>query len=151
MKMKILCLAACAAIGISSACMAGEVVAVERFDGTSLGFLLKNSLSNATLSVSGPDDFHVSVFSETGALMLDLGKLGPVEDGLYKYEITAATDQRLKVRTPLDNGRGTKESITPYKSVAMSGTFLVKDGKIFKPSSAAKEGRRDEPTGGTAK
>ena len=151
MKMRALCLAACAAVGMSSACRADDIVAAEQFDGTKLGFLLKSSLSNATLSVSGPDAFHASVFSKTGAIALDLRKLGLVEDGFYRYQISAATDQPMRVRTPLNNGRDEKVKFTPRKGVTMSGTFLVKDGKIVKPVPAAKEGRRDNPTGEMAK
>ena len=99
MKTTTLCLAACAAIGLSSACLADDMVAAEQFGGTSIGFLLKSSLSRATLSVSGPDAFHASVYSESGAIALDLGKFGPVEDGFYKYEITAATDQPRSTST----------------------------------------------------
>ena len=151
MKTTTLCLAACAAIGLSSACLADDMVAAEQFGGTSIGFLLKSSLSRATLSVSGPDAFHASVYSESGAIALDLGKFGPVEDGFYKYEITAATDQPMRVRTPLNNGRDEKVKFTLHKGVAMNGTFRVKDGKIVKPVPAAKEGRRDNPTGEMAK
>jgi hypothetical protein len=151
MRTATLCLAACAAIGMSSACLADDMVAAEQFGGTSLGFLLKGTLNNATLTVSGPDDFHASASSKTGAVALDLGKQGAVEDGLYTYQITAASADRAKVRTSLDNGRDREAEMKQYKGVTMSGTFLVKDGKVVQPAPAAKESRRDAATGGVAK
>ena len=151
MTMRTLCLAACAVIGLSGACLADEKFAAEKFGGTSLGFLLKKSLSNVTLSVSGPDDFHASVFSKTGSVALDLRKFGPVEDGIYRYQITAATDQKLKVRTTFNNGRDAKERIAPHKSVAMGGMFRVRNGKIVKPAPATKNSRRDQMTREKAK
>jgi hypothetical protein len=152
MKTATLCLTTCAAIGLSTACLAAEdMVAAEQFSGANVGFLLKGSLSNTTLTVSGPDDFHASVFSKTGAAAIDLSTLGPLEDGIYSYQLTAATNQPAKVRTLLNNGRDSKEQITPRMGMAMSGTFMVKDGKIVKPAPASKESRRDTATGGMAK
>jgi hypothetical protein len=151
MRTATLCLATCAAIAISSACLADDMVAAEKFSGTNLGFQLQNSLSNATLAVSGPDDFHASASSKTGAIALDLAKLGPVEDGVYHYQITAATPDLAKVRTSLNNGRDRAAEMKQRKSVAMSGTFQVKDGKIVAPVPAAKDSRRDAPAGGMAK
>ncbi len=105
MKTTILCLATCAAIGISSACLAHHMVSAEKLGGTKVGFLLKDLLGNATLTVSGPDSYHASAFSKSGALAIDLGESGRVEDGLYTYQITAATADLATVRTPLNNGR----------------------------------------------
>ena len=103
------------------------------------------------LSVAGPDDFHASTFSKSGAVAIDLGKFGALEDGLYHYQITAATDQPAKVRTPLDDGRDANAKVKPLKSVEMSGTFDVKGGNIVEPAANAKDTGRDMPTGGTAK
>jgi hypothetical protein len=151
MKTTILCLAASATIGLSGACLADDMVAAKKFSGTSLGFLLTGALSNTTLSVAGPDDFHASAFSKSGAVAIDLGKFGPLEDGVYNYQVTAATDQPAKARTPLDNGRSSAAEAARRNGVAMSGTFTVKGGQIVEPAASAKESRRDMPTGGTAK
>jgi hypothetical protein len=151
MKITMLCLAACAAVGMSSACLADDMVAADKMGGTKVGFLLKDALSNATLTVSGPDSFHASAYSKSGAVAIDLGESGPVEDGVYNYQITAATAELAKVRTPLDNGRDRAAEITPHQSMATSGTFLVKGGAIVKPTPVSKESNRDEPTGGTTK
>jgi hypothetical protein len=151
MKTTVLCLAACATIGLSGTCLADDMISAKQVGGTSLGFLLNGSLSNATLSVSGPDDFHASAYSKSGAVAIDLGKLGALDDGTYQYQITAATDQPAKVRTPLNNGRDAEAETAQRRGVAMSGTFMVKNGKIVEPAASAKESRRDQPTGGTTK
>jgi hypothetical protein len=151
MKPKILGLMTCAAIALPTACLAAEdMVAAEQFSGANVGFLLKGPLSDVTLSVSGPDEFHASVFSRSGAVAIDLSKSGPLEDGIYHYELTAATDQPATVRPSLDDGRDPQQQIKPRKSMGMSGTFMVKDGKIFKSVASAKESRRDaQPEGAT--
>ena len=151
MKIRVLCLATCATMALSSACFADDMISASQLAGTSVGFLLKSPLSNATLSVSGPDEFHASAFSKSGAVAIDLAKLGALEDGTYNYQVTAATDQPAKVRTPLDNGREPAAEIGRRQSVAMSGTFVVKGGKIVEPSASAKDSKRDEPARGTSK
>ena len=151
MKTTVLCLATCAALGLSGACHADDMVAAKQFSGTNLGFLLKGALRNSTLSVAGPDDFHASTFSKSGAVAIDLGKFGALEDGLYHYQITAATDQPANVRTPLNDGRDDNAKVKLLKSVEMSGTFDVTGGKIVEPVANAKDSGRDTPTGGTAK
>ena len=86
-----------------------------------------------TLSVTGPNEFHATVSSRGGAA-LDLARFGPVDDGEYTYHLTAATEEPVKIRTPLDNGReGGKAGV---KSAAASGTFLVKDGVIVRRGTA---------------
>ena len=150
-KATVLCLAACLAIGAAGASLADDMVASKKVGDKSVAFMLKRPLSNSTLSVSGPDDFHARVYSKSGEVAIDLGKFGALEDGVYHYDITAATDQPAKVRTPLDNGRDAKANVAPRLGVAMSGTFTVKDGKIVEPPAGAKEGKRDMPAGGTAK
>jgi hypothetical protein len=94
------------------------------------------------LSIAGPNEFSATSFSKSGAPSIDLRRFGAVEDGTYTYHLTAATDEKVKARTRLDNGRD-QASADPVKSVDTSGTFNVKDGVIVKRVSA-KPNKRDE-------
>jgi len=72
---------------------------------------------------------------------VDLRRLGAVQDGVYTYHLTAATDERVNSHDQLDNGRDARAS-APLKSVATSGSFRVQGGQIVKPD-AKPPTRRD--------
>jgi hypothetical protein len=133
-------LAALLAVGFSSACFADDIVAAEQITGSKLGVQLKTPLHNARLTISGPDGFHASASSKSGEVAIDLSASGAMEDGEYSYQLTAATGEKAKVRTKLNNGRD--RDAEPLKGVAMSGTFNVKAGKIIKPDPTVREDNR---------
>ena len=136
MRFTSLGLAACLAAGVSSACPAQDLKATERLAGTQIGFDPGASYSNYTLSVSGPNGFSASVSSSTGTPTIDLRRFGAFDDGTYSYQLTAASDEKIAMRTPLDNGRSGRAADSKLKAVALSGQFLVKGGTIVKPSTA---------------
>lgn len=142
MRSTVLALLALAAGGASGAVAAEPMIAAEQIAGSKIGILLSNGLSNATLSVSGPNDFHADTSSKAGALAIDLASHGQLDDGTYVYQVTASTGKPAASRSTLDNGRDKSVEIQPTQSTAMSGTFQVKDGKIIKPE-PGKSGRRD--------
>ena len=135
-------LAAGLALGLSSGCPADDLTADQRFTETGVAFDLKGPYSNVTLTVSGPDDFHASAFSRSGAPAIDLRRVGAVADGAYTYQLTAATGEKVKTRTPLDDGRDRRATSEPLKGVSTSGTFHVRNGVIVKPDPHARE---DQP------
>jgi len=140
MKAAVIVTAAGLALGLAGAALADDLKADARFSETGVGFDLKGTYSDVTLTVVGPNDFHASAHAKSGAPTLDLRRFGSVEDGTYTYQLTAASDEKVKVRTRLDDGREARGA-EPLKGVATSGTFHVKDGVIVKraakPDSAA--------------
>ena len=80
MKSATIGLAAFLAVG-SSACLADDFVAAEQHAGSKMEFRLKPSIANATLSVAGPNNFHASTFSKSGAAAIDLSQFGRLDDG----------------------------------------------------------------------
>ena len=135
-------LAACLAAGLSGACLADDLPVTERFSGTTLGFEIKGTFSNVTLTVSGPNSFMGGAFVRAGAPSLDLRAAGTIEDGVYAYHLTAATDDKVRYNTPrLDDGRDASAP-AELKSVSASGNFMIKDGSIV-PRRTAPEGRAD--------
>ena len=141
MKSATIAFAALLAVGVSSACLADDILSAAQVAGSRLGFLVKPKLANATLSISGPNNFHASTFSKDGALAIDLKQFGPLDDGIYNYQLTASGGTMVTVRTPLNNGRD-KEPKQQHVGVSMSGTFQVKGGEIVKPDTAKTE-RKD--------
>ena len=136
-------LAAVLAVGISNACLADDIVATEQVADQRLGLQLKATFANATLSVTGPNGFHASTYSKSGAVAIDLSQFGPLPDGAYNYEVTASSRETITIRTPLDNGRSGRPKTEQPVPVSMSGTFLVKDGTIVKPKSGKQTSRTD--------
>jgi len=144
MKPAALTLAAVLAAGLSTASLADDdIVAKRDAAGTKIAFLLKDGFSDAMLTVAGPNEFSGMAFAKHGAIAIDLRQFGPIDDGVFAYQLTAATKEKVAVRTPRDNGR-----ITPprerTKGASTSGTFRVVDGAIALPE-AQKPERRDVP------
>src|SRR4051794_19510296 len=93
-----------AGLGLASCgvCLADDLSATEAFTDTTVGFELKGAYRDLTLNVAGPNGFHASAFAKTGAPSIDLRRAGALDDGQYRYDLTAATDERIKIRSPLD-------------------------------------------------
>ncbi len=130
--------------GPPTAAFADDLDVDRQFAGTQVGFALKGSYHNLTLSIAGPNDFHATASAKSGAPSIDLHRFGPVEDGIYTYQLTAATDQQVKSRSRLDDGRGAGAAVLPLRSVATSGTFRVEGGAIVQTKVTAQPSRRDE-------
>ena len=133
-KSTLLALAGCVTLGLSGAVAADDLVAARQLSGTKIGFLIKSPYRFATLTVSGPDDFNASAFSKSGAVAVDLREHGPVEDGTYSYQLTAATETKVKSRLALDDGRGKRTQTDQLAGAAIHGTFHVVKGEIVAPS-----------------
>jgi hypothetical protein len=132
-------LAACLAAGMSTACWADDLKATPKFTDTQIGFEPGGTYGNFTLTMTGPNGIHASVSSKTGAPSIDLVKLGARDDGIYNYQLTASTDEKVPVRTGLDNGRGGRPVDSVLRSVSLNGQFEVKGGTIVKFDPNARE------------
>jgi hypothetical protein len=139
MKLAAFGLAACLAVGISSTCWAQGLNATQKFTDTEIGFDIMGPYSNLTLTISGPNGLHASAHHRTGSPLIDLRKLGTIDDGDYLYQLTAATDEKIPVRTALDNGRDGGPTTSMLKSVSTSGQFQVKGGAIVKVDPSVRE------------
>jgi hypothetical protein len=138
MKLAAFGLAACFAVGISSTCWAQGLNAKQKFTDTEVVFELAGPYSNLTLTISGPNGLNASAHHRTGSPLIDLRKLGAIDDGDYLYQLTAATDEKVPDRSGLDNGRD-GGPVTILKSVSTSGQFQVKGGAIVKYDPSARE------------
>jgi hypothetical protein len=141
-------LAASLTLGLSTPGLTDDLKAEPRFEGTTVAFNVPANLSNLMLSVSGPFNFHASATARSGSPSIDLRRSGGVDDGAYTYNLTAATDEPVKSRTELDNGRGTAGP--GLTSVSTSGTFNVLRGAIVPlrprpPVTQDPKSRQDQP------
>jgi hypothetical protein len=132
-------LAAIFAVGIAGTCVAQDLKATQRFSETQIGFDLGASYNNYTLTVTGPNGFTASASSKAGSPAIDLRRFGAHDDGIYNYHLTASSDEKVAVRSALDNGRAGGPTTSMLKAVSASGQFLVKGGTIVKPDPAARE------------
>ena len=142
MKSKAFCLAACLAVGLSGTCWAQDLKAQQKFTDTEIGFEILGPYSNLTLTVTGPNGINARAHSRTGSPLIDLRKIGTVDDGEYNYQLTASTDDKIPVRTGLDDGRDGGPTTAMFKSASTSGNFHVKGGTIVKFDPSARETQR---------
>lgn len=89
-------------------------------------------LSNATMKVLTPEGDQIEVHAESGTPVFRLGG-DAVADGVYRYELVAASDEMIEIRNPMDNGRGDAARNTMNKPFSMNGTFVVSRNVIITP------------------
>jgi len=138
MKIAIWGLAALLAAGSASGCLANDLKATHAFGDSEIKFQPGGNYSNYTLTVAGPNGFEASAASKSDAPSIDLKRAGAIDDGIYHYQLTASAENRVPVRSKLDNGRAA-EPTTTLQSVSMSGHFEFKGGSIVKYDPAVRE------------
>lgn len=89
-------------------------------------------LSNAQMTVIAPDGGISVIEARTGTPVFQLAG-GQVLDGVYRYELSAATDERVKIVNQIDNGRGDRARDTMAKPFYTTGRFIVSRGVIVTP------------------
>jgi hypothetical protein len=132
-------LAACMTAGLSGSGFANDLKAETNFRDTIVGFKLKESYSDVSLSISGPHHLHANAHARGAAPSVDLRQFGRPEDGLYHYQLNAATNEAVRSNTKHDNGRGDRERGEMRRGVATSGVFWVKNGAIVQHDRNARE------------
>lgn len=137
-------LAACFAVSLTGACLAQAFDATRKFTDTEIGFNIPGAYSNLTLTVSGPNGLHASASSRSGSPLIDLRKLGTIDDGEYVYQLTAASDEKVPDRSGLDNGRDGRPATSMLRGVSASGNFQVKGGTIVKIDPSTEPARRQK-------
>jgi hypothetical protein len=139
MRLATLGLGVCLAAAISAACWAQDLKATQKHSDTVLGFETGSGYSNYTLTVTGPNGFHASAASKDAAPSIDLRRAGATDDGIYNYQLTASTGEKVPVRTALDDGRSGAATSSMLKQASASGHFHLKGGIIVNFDTAARE------------
>ena len=116
---------------VSSAAYAGQ----PSIGGGQIQVQSSKSMSNKTLTVSGPDGYSATSFSSTGSPSASMSKNGAMADGLYKWQLTGSSSEMVpSSKSGMDNGRGDAERAFVNKSVSESGTFRVVNGSVVMPT-----------------
>lgn len=134
MKKSILTLAAGVFLGFSTSVFGADVT--PRFDSGSLSFSGGRDFTNGRLFITGPDDFEAE---ETASKGLPVFRVqgGRMRDGYYHFSVSAATSEKIKIKKPIDNGRGAAARDYTLKPFTLSGMFEIKRGAILEIDEAA--------------
>lgn len=105
---------------------------VEQHNSNAVWFENWSGLRNASLVVAAPDGSLTTVEAAAGTPVFQLSG-AEVLDGIYRFELVAATDEQIKIVNPQNNGRGEAQSDSKAKPFYMSGHFTVSRGVIITP------------------
>ncbi|MFT6024947.1 MAG: hypothetical protein ACI9PY_003081 [Ascidiaceihabitans sp.] len=86
-------------------------------------------LTNTSMTVSQPGGEITTIFAKSGTPVFQLSG-NEIKDGVYSYELKAATAETQKIINSIDNGRGDaarNETAIPFYT---SGSFVVSRGVI---------------------
>ncbi|SNS79259.1 hypothetical protein [Antarctobacter heliothermus] len=111
---------------------------VAQHNSTAFWFVNWFGLTNAELDVVAPSGEMTTVFAASGTPVFELDR-AKATDGVYNYELTAATEERVKIVNPQNNGRGDAASDTAAKSFYLTGQFVVSRGVITTPDEMTEE------------
>lgn len=129
MKKSLIAIAS-AAIFSAGAAFSADVEA--RFQPGSLSFSGGTGFTNAVLTVTGPDDFEKEETAKRGLPVFRVVG-GRMRDGFYQFSLSAATDEKVKIKKPLNNGRGDAGRDHTFVPFHMSGIFEISRGTIVPP------------------
>ncbi|SDE37749.1 hypothetical protein [Ruegeria marina] len=97
------------------------------------------SLTNATLVIESPSGKIYEVRAASGTPVFQLSGQETM-DGVYSYELSAATDEQETIANPIDNGRGSAARDTRAKPYYLTGAFHVSRGVIITPEKVSEDG-----------
>lgn len=123
-------------LGLSGAAMAANPV--KQHNSNAIWFENWTGLENATLVISAPDGTITTISAPSGTPVFQLSG-SDVMDGVYYFELTAASEERVKIVNPQNNGRGDAQSDTKAKSFLMNGSFTVSRGVIITPEEISED------------
>lgn len=107
--------------------------------GTTISVALPAGHYNATLSIAGPDGRVISASARQGSPVIDISGANAMGDGVYTWQLTAATPKTMQIAADTANGRDNVKAnmrgqMTVAVGAASSGTFLVQGGRIVDTS-----------------
>ncbi len=111
---------------------------VKQHNSSALWFENWIGLSNATLIVLAPDGTVTQIEAASGTPVFELNR-GAVVDGIYSYELVAATEETEAITNQIDNGRGDAQRDSRAVPFHTSGRFTVSRGIIITPEEIKEE------------
>jgi hypothetical protein len=100
-------------------------------------------LSNALLRVASPEGDIIDIRAEQGTPVFEL-PAGQAVDGVWRYELRAATEEMVKNRDYNENDTlNSGEEYIP-KALYRTGFFMVERGVIIRPEDMPQEEEKSE-------
>ncbi len=95
-------------------------------------------LSNATLTVTAPNGRVSTIEAKSGTPVYELDR-AEAQDGIYRYELRAATEKQVEIVNAIDQGRGDAQRDSEAVPFYASGHFVVERGVIITPKEIKEE------------
>lgn len=126
-------------LGLSAAFAAPDTPQpVQQHNSNALWFENWTGLSNAQMTINHPDGTIEQIDAKSGTPVFKLTSSKAI-DGVYHYEVRAATEQTEKIKNPIDNGRGKAQRDDRAVPFYISGRFIVSRGVIVTPEDIKEE------------
>lgn len=125
-----------AVLALTTAAQAAEPV--QQHNSNAVWFENWIGLSNASMTVAAPNGKVTNIFAKTGTPVFELTG-DEVLDGVYRYELSAATEETREIVNATDNGRGDAQSNTAPIPFYTTGHFVVSRGVIITPENEEEE------------
>lgn len=135
--MRILSLVAALGMTLAGAALANNPDPVQQHNSNAVWFENWIGLTNATMVVAAPNGRISQVRADQGTPVFELSR-ADVQDGVYRFELRAATEEDMEIVNPVDNGRGEMQT-TMKKPFYMTGYFVVERGVIITPEEVKEE------------
>lgn len=111
---------------------------VQQHNSNAVWFENWTGLSNATLTVVAPDGRITQIEAASGTPVFQLSG-AEVVDGVYRYELRAATQEQVRIVNQIDNGRGEAQRDSAAVPFLLNGSFTVSRGVIITPEDIKEE------------
>lgn len=121
--------------------LAGAVYAadpVKQHNSNALWFENWIGLSNATLVVSAPNGKITEIQAPSGTPVFELDRAEAM-DGVYRFELRAATEEQITIVNSIDSGRGDAQRDTQSVPFYANGQFVVERGAIITPKAMSED------------
>lgn len=126
------------ALGLACAAYAASPEPVQQHNSNAVWFENWTGLKAAQMVVTLPNGKIETVTADSGTPVYRLSG-DTILDGIYRYEISAATDEMVKIVNPIDNGRGDNARDEINKPFYMTGQFVVARNVIITPTEMKEE------------
>ncbi|WP_298361380.1 hypothetical protein [uncultured Litoreibacter sp.] len=131
---------AAAIISLASASAVFSNQATQQHNSSAFWFENWGQMTNATLKVLAPNGAMTEIQAAAGTPVF---RLDPAQilDGVYRFELTAAKPEKVKIVNPQNNGRGDAASDEVNESFYLSGQFVVDRGVIVAPEETTEDSK----------
>lgn len=126
------------ALAVLAATPALSNPATQQHNSSAFWFENWGQMTNATLKIVSPNGAMTEIQAAAGTPVFQLDA-SQVMDGIYRFELTAAKPEKVKIVNQQNNGRGDVASDEMNESFYLSGQFVVDRGVIMTPEETTED------------